>query len=114
MPRVFVVQESRSLGPGGVKVPHDYSSAHQFGSITFLIPPRRIVEESGKTETEILCERLGDLQGDDYLLFSGDTTLCGLAGAVALSMMPEEVQTLNVLKWDRENRKYIPHKIKLP
>lgn len=76
MSRVFVVQESRSVGPRGEKVPHDYSSAHEFGAVTFLIPPRHVAENTGKDELALLSERLSDFSSDDYIIFSGDASLC--------------------------------------
>lgn len=113
MSRVFVVQEGRSVLPGGEKVSHNYDTAHEYGALTFLIPARRIADAIGKDELTILEERLSDFKPDDYIIFSGDASICALAGIVAYTML-QPGDKLRVLKWDREARRYMPSEMRLP
>ena len=47
---------------------------------------------------------LDNAQEGDYLLMVGDPTLC----AICMSVMLERLNSVTVLRWDRDNLQYVP------
>lgn len=114
MSQVFVVQESRFKQRDGTTTSHDYTSLYRYGQVTFLLPPtRKQMEEEDGDELDMLKEKLSAFNAEvDYLVFSGDPVLNGLAAIVVYSMTDGD--TLNVLKWNRRENVYEPTIIPLP
>lgn len=115
MSRVFVVQESRYKQRDGTYISHDYSSLYRYGPVEFLLPAskKQMDELEGADELGMLNEKLAAFNADvDYLVFSGDPVLCGLAAIVVYSMTDSD--TLQVLKWNRGENVYEPVNVPLP
>lgn len=115
-PRVFVVQESRYTQGDGSRVSHDYTSLHRYGTVHFLLPQsRKPLEESGRTELDILVEKLSDFRPvEDYIVFSGDPILCAMAAMCLYSATPADVSEVQALKWDRKAGVYEPVPLYVP
>ena len=115
MSQVYVVQESFYTQRDGTRVSHDYTSLYQYGQVAFLLPPtKKQMEESDQnSELEMLNTKLSQFNAAvDYLVFSGDPVLCGLAAIVVYSMT--ECDSLNILKWNRKEGVYEPVTVPLP
>jgi hypothetical protein len=115
MARVFVVQESRYKQKDGTYASHDYSSLYRYGPVEFLLPATRkqMDELEGVDELALLNQKLEAFNADvDYLVFSGDPVLCGLAAIVVYSLT--EHPRLQVLKWNRKDGIYEPVEVPLP
>lgn len=115
MARVFVVQESRYKQKDGTFASHDYSTLYRYGPVEFLLPPsKKMMDElEGVDELSLLNTKLAGFNAEvDYLVFSGDPVLCGLAAIVVYSMT--DCDRLQVLKWDRANNNYTPKNVPLP
>jgi len=81
----------------------DMSKAEKFG------PMKEVFSSLGKTyNPDALISHarhvLDDAQEGDYLLVVGDPTLC----AICMAVMLERLDTVNVLRWDRDNLTYAP------
>jgi len=115
MSRVFVVQESRYKQKDGTYASHDYSSLYPYGAVHFLLPAtkKQMEELEGRDELDLLNEKLSEFNAEvDYLVFSGDPVLCGLAAIVVYSLT--DCPRLQVLKWDRKDGVYKPVEVPLP
>lgn len=115
MARVFVVQESRFKQKDGTYASHDYSSLYRYGPVEFLLPvtKKQIDELEGVEELDLLNQKLAGFNADvDYLVFSGDPVLCGLAAIVIYSLT--DCDRLQVLKWNRKEGVYEPVNVPLP
>lgn len=114
MSRVFVVQESRYRQKDGTSISHDYTSLYRYGQVSFLLPPtRKQMEEDDGDELDMLKDKLSDFNATvDYIVFSGDPVLNGLAAIVVYSVTDGD--SLNVLKWNRRDSVYEPVVIPLP
>ena len=115
MARVFVVQESRYKQKDGTYASHDYSSLYRYGPVEFLLPATRkqMDELEGVDELALLNQKLQVFNADvDYLVFSGDPVLCGLAAIVIYSLT--DCERLQVLKWNRKESVYEPVNVPLP
>lgn len=101
MPIVYVVQEQPN---------HDLAPAMEFGRIKTILPPGD-ANFSYEFTVSKLREVLRDFQLDDYLLLTGDPVAIGLATTIVFNnSYPEPV---NMLKWMRRERKYLPVKISI-
>jgi hypothetical protein len=98
---VYVTQEQRKF---------NISPAMEFGEIKTLLPPGLEVYHSGGQVAERLKIALQHYSDEDYLLLIGDPVTIGITVAVAGWWNNGKVK---LLRWDRQERKYIPVFIKL-
>lgn len=102
MATVFVVSETNK---------HNISPALQYGEIKVVLPPSQsqVIFSSGPTVSRIK-RSLEGFTDDDYLLFIGDPTAIAILAAVAAS---KNHGRFKCLKWDKQERRYIPIQIDL-
>jgi hypothetical protein len=102
MPKVFVVSETGK---------HNIAPALDYGEIQIVLPPSQsqVIFSSGPTVARIkrMMEAFSD---DDYLLFIGDPTAIAIMATVAAS---KNHGRFKCLKWDKQERRYIPIQIDL-
>jgi hypothetical protein len=106
-PRVFVVQELTHV---------NISPALEFGSLLFMIGPgEHALNPQRVLDTYRQCVHEHDFRAEDYVLLIGDPVLIGCAVAVIDQWMQHKhyETPLNVLKWDREMKRYLPIEIPL-
>lgn len=82
---------------------HDLTPASVYGELEVLINRNNIGIAAQPVVAE-LRHRLRDYSDEDYILAVGDPVAIGLAISVASDANRGRV---NVLKWDRQTRKYI-------
>lgn len=100
MGKVYVVQEA---------VGKNILSASEFGTVEILLPPGQIVFSTEPT-VRTLREKLRTFNDDDYLLLMGDPAAIGFAAAIAANY---NGGSLNLLKFDRQEKIYFPVRSKL-
>jgi folate-dependent tRNA-U54 methylase TrmFO/GidA len=102
MPKVYVVSETGK---------HNIAPALDYGEIEVVLPPNQsqVIFSSGPTVARIkrMMETFSD---DDYLLFIGDPTAIAIMATVAAS---KNHGRFKCLKWDKQERRYIPIQIDL-
>jgi hypothetical protein len=111
--RVFVIHQPvvRDRASGRYRPQHDLSPALQFGEVVDVLPPGSISQDVGALRKQIedrLTEE--DCSSDDYLLAIGDPVAIVL-GALVMSRLVDRIQ---LLKWDRRMRRYVPSLIRCP
>ena len=102
MPKVFVVAETGK---------HNIAPALEYGEIEVVLPPSQsqVIFSSGPTVARVK-RTLEDFSDDDYLLFIGDPTAIAIMATVAAS---KNHGRFKCLKWDKQERRYIPIQIDL-
>jgi len=102
MPNVFVVSETGK---------HNIAPALEYGEIVIVLPPSQaqVVFSSGPTVQRVK-RALEDFDDNDYLLFIGDPTAIAIMATVAAS---KNGGRYKCLKWDKQERRYIPIQIDL-
>ncbi len=84
--------------------------ASQYGSFKFLLPElSQIIFSPGPLIIK-LRQGLKDYKSKDYLLLTGDPAIIGVACSIASDMTNGKY---NVLKWDKQERRYYPIAINL-
>jgi|TARA_Y100001963_G_scaffold88111_1_gene121758 hypothetical protein len=108
IPTVYVVQEIAGTREGRPKI--NIMGAAQYGTIKFLLPElSQIIFSPGPLIIK-LRKLLKDYRPTDYLLLTGDPAIIG----VACSIVSETTNgKYNLLKWDKQERKYYPININL-
>jgi len=109
--RVFVIQEIAGTKAGNPKIniigASTYSSS---GKFKFLLPEfSQIIFSPGPLVFK-LRKGLKDFKVGDYLLLTGDPAIIGVACSIASDITNGKY---NVLKWDKQERKYYPIEINL-
>ena len=109
--RVFVIQEIAGTQAGNPKInimgASVYSSS---GKFNFLLPEfSQIIFSPGPLIFK-LRKLLKDFKPDDYLLLTGDPAIIGVACSIVSDITNGKY---NLLKWDRQERKYYPIKVNL-
>ena len=109
--RVFVIQEIAGTKAGNPKIniigASTYSSS---GKFKFLLPEFSQMIFSPGPLVYKLRQGLKDFTTKDYLLLTGDPAIIGVACSIASDITNGKY---NLLKWDRQERKYYPIKINL-
>ena len=102
MPKVYVVSETGK---------HNIAPALDYGEIEVVLPPNQsqVIFSSGPTVARIK-RTMEDFSDDDYLLFIGDPTAIAILATVAAS---KNHGRFKCLKWDKQERRYIPIQIDL-
>jgi hypothetical protein len=97
---VYVIQEQPR---------HNLAPAMEYGTIVTLLPPGD-ANFSVQSTLDELRAGLKDFDSEsDWLLLTGDPIAIGLATMV----VSEESWRLNFLKWDKQERRYLPIRCKI-
>jgi hypothetical protein len=105
---VYVIQEIAGTRDGRPKI--NIMGASQYGSFKFLLPElSQIIFSPGPLIIK-LRQGLKDYKSKDYLLLTGDPAIIGVACSIASDMTNGKY---NVLKWDKQERRYYPIAINL-
>ena len=107
-PIVYVIQEipgTKELRP---KI--NILGAAQYGTFKFLLPELSQIIFSPGPLIYKLRKELANYKKPDYLLLTGDPAIIGVACSIVSDMTNGRY---NLLKWDRQERKYYPIEINL-
>ena len=105
---VYVIQEIPGTQSGSPKI--NIMGASKYGEFKFLLPElSQIIFSPGPLFFK-LRKSLKDFSEEDYLLLTGDPAIIGVACSIVSDMTNGRY---NLLKWDRQERKYYPIEINL-
>ena len=109
--KVYVIQEIAGSSDGRPKInimgAASYSTSNKFN---FLLPELSQIIFSPGPLIFKLRKGLKDFTTDDYLLLTGDPAIIGVACSIVSDMTNGRY---NLLKWDKQERKYYPIEINL-
>ena len=105
---VYVIQEIAGTRDGRPKI--NIMGASQYGSFKFLLPELSQIIFSPGPLIMKLRQGLKDYRSKDYLLLTGDPAIIGVACSIASDITNGKY---NVLKWDKQERRYYPITINL-
>ena len=105
---VYVIQEIPGTQAGNPKI--NIMGASQYGTFKFLLPEFSQMIFSPGPLIYKLRQGLKNFKVDDYLLLTGDPAIIGVACSIVSDITNGKY---NLLKWDRQERKYYPIKINL-
>ena len=109
--RVFVIQEIAGTKAGNPKInimgASTYSSS---GKFNFLLPEFSQMIFSPGPLIYKLRKGLKDFKDGDYLLLTGDPAIIGVACSIVSDITNGKY---NLLKWDKQERRYYPIEINL-
>ena len=106
--KVYVIQELPGTRLGTPKF--IIMGASRYGEIITLLPENSQIIMSPGPLIFKLRKLLRDFKEDDYLLLTGDPAIIGVACSIVSDITNGKY---NLLKWDRQERKYYPIKINL-
>ena len=105
---VYVIQEIPGTQSGNPKI--NIIGASNYGEFKFLLPEfSQIIFSPGPLIFK-LRKGLKDFKVGDYLLLTGDPAIIGVACSIVSDITNGKY---NVLKWDKQERKYYPIEINL-
>ena len=105
---VYVIQEIPGTQAGNPKI--NIIGASQYGKFKFLLPEfSQIIFSPGHLIFK-LTKSLQDFKEGDYLLLTGDPAIIGVACSIVSDITNGKY---NLLKWDKQERKYYPITINL-
>ena len=107
-PIVYVIQEIAGTREGRPKI--NIMGASQYGVFKFLLPELSQIIFSPGPLIMKLKKSLKNYKSRDYLLLTGDPAIIGVACSIASDITNGKY---NVLKWDKQERRYYPIKINL-
>ena len=84
--------------------------ASEYGEFVFLLPELSQIIFSPGPLIFKLRKMLKDFTSEDYLLLTGDPAIIGVACSIVSDMTNGKY---NLLKWDKQERKYYPITINL-
>ena len=105
---VYVIQEIAGTRDGRPKI--NIMGASQYGSFKFLLPELSQIIFSPGPLIMKLRQGLKDYKSKDYLLLTGDPAIIGVACSIVSDITNGKY---NVLKWDKQERRYYPITINL-
>ena len=105
---VYLVQEVPGTKSGTPKI--NIVGAREYGEVKSLLPELSQIIFSPGPLVFKLRKLLKDFKPDDYLLLTGDPAIIGVACSIVSDITNGKY---NLLKWDRQERKYYPIKINL-
>jgi hypothetical protein len=108
LPIVYVVQEIAGTKEGKPKI--NIMGAREYGDFKFLLPELSQIIFSPVPLIYKLRQALKNFSEKDYLLLTGDPAIIGVACSLASEMTNGKY---NLLKWDRQEKKYYPIEINL-
>ena len=107
-PIVYVIQEIAGTQAGNPKI--NIIAASHYGKFKFLLPEFSQMIFSPGPLIYKLRKGLKDFKEDDYLLLTGDPAIIGVACSIVSDITNGKY---NLLKWDKQERKYYPIEINL-
>ena len=107
-PIVYVIQEIPGTKDGRPKI--NILGAAEYGAFKFLLPELSQIIFSPGPLIFKLRKSLEKYRTSDYLLLTGDPAIIGVACSIVSDMTNGKY---NLLKWDKQERKYYPITINL-
>ena len=108
VPTVYVIQEIAGTRAGNPKI--NIMGAANYGQFKFLLPELSQMIFSPGPLIFKLRKGLKDFNSRDYLLLTGDPAIIGVACSIVSDITNGKY---NLLKWDKQERKYYPIEINL-
>ena len=108
LPIVYVIQEIAGTKEGKPKI--NILGAAEYGTFNFLLPELSQMIFSPGPLIFKLRKGLKDYTTKDHLLLTGDPAIIGVACSIVSNMTNGK---FNLLKWDKQERKYYPIQINL-
>ena len=108
LPIVYVIQEIAGTKDGKPKI--NILGAAEYGTFKFLLPELSQMIFSPGPLIFKLRKGLKDYTTEDFLLLTGDPAIIGVACSIVSDMTSGK---FNLLKWDKQERKYYPIHINL-
>ena len=105
---VYVIQEITGTRAGNPKI--NIIGASQYGQFKFLLPEFSQIIFSPGPLIYKLRQGLKNFTTEDYLLLTGDPAIIGVACSIVSDITNGKY---NLLKWDKQERKYYPISINL-
>jgi len=105
---VYVIQEIAGTKAGNPKI--NIMGASHYGKFKFLLPEFSQIIFSPGPLVYKLRQGLREYKPDDYLLLTGDPAIIGVASSIVSDITNGK---FNLLKWDKQERKYYPIEINL-
>jgi|TARA_R100001594_G_scaffold133139_1_gene173678 hypothetical protein len=106
--KVYVIQEIPGTKEGRPKI--NILGAAKFGTFKFLLPELSQIIFSPGPLIFKLRKGLKDYRPKDFLLLTGDPAIIGVACSIVSDMTNGKY---NLLKWDKQERKYYAIEINL-
>jgi|TARA_A100001391_G_scaffold197262_1_gene177091 hypothetical protein len=107
-PKVYVIQHIAGTAEGRPKI--NIMGAREYGPFKFLLPELSQIIFSPGPLIYKLRKELANYNKKDYLLLTGDPAIIGVACSIVSDITNG---TYNLLKWDKQERKYYPIEINL-
>ena len=107
-PIVYVIQEIAGTKEGRPKI--NILGAAEYGTFKFLLPELSQMIFSPGPLIFKLRKALKDYTTEDFLLLTGDPAIIGVACSIVSDITNGK---FNLLKWDKQERKYYPIHINL-
>ena len=108
LPIVYVIQEIAGTKEGRPKI--NIMGAAEYGTFKFLLPELSQMIFSPGPLIFKLRKSLKDYTTEDFLLLTGDPAIIGVACSIVSDITNGK---FNLLKWDKQERKYYPIHINL-
>ena len=108
VPTVYVIQEIAGTRAGNPKI--NIMGAANYGQFKFLLPEFAQMIFSPGPLIYKLRQGLKEYKKKDYLLLTGDPAIIGVACSIVSDITGGKY---NLLKWDKQERKYYPIEINL-
>ena len=105
---VYVIQHIAGSQAGTPKI--NIMGAQKYGDFKFLLPEFSQMIFSPGPLVYKLRQGLKDFKKEDHLLLTGDPALIGVACSIVSDITNGKY---NLLKWDKQERKYYPIEINL-
>ncbi len=105
---VYVIQDIPGSKIGAPKI--NIIGATQFGTLKVLLPENSQIILSPTYVITTLRNKLKHYTKKDYLLLTGDPAIIGVACSIVSDITNGE---FNLLKWDKQERRYYPVEINL-
>ena len=105
---VYVIQEIAGTRDGRPKI--NIMGAAEFGTFKFLLPELSQIIFSPGPLIFKLRKGLQNYRSKDFLLLTGDPAIIGVACSIVSDITNGK---FNLLKWDKQERKYYPIEINL-
>ena len=105
---VYVIQDIPGTKVGAPKI--NIIGATQFGQLKVLLPENSQIILSPNYVITTLRQKLKDYTIKDYLLLTGDPAIIGVACSIVSDITNGKY---NLLKWDKQERRYYPVEINL-
>src|SRR6056300_1614481 len=105
---VYVIQDIPGSKIGAPKI--NIIGATQFGQLKVLLPENSQIILSPNYVITTLRSKLKEYTSKDYLLLTGDPAIIGVACSIVSDTTNGK---FNLLKWDKQERRYYPIEINL-